>query len=100
VCTVCEFCPDERWGERRERKIGGFTLREGLVRYVWSASVDVEGLLVTVRRDDGRADWMGCMHVLLLVRLALRLDVFSGYMAGGTGASACMCMLRRLQGWC
>jgi hypothetical protein len=50
-CTVYEFCPDERWAERRERKIGGFTLREGLVGYVWSASMDVEGLLVTVRRD-------------------------------------------------
>jgi hypothetical protein len=23
-CRVCEFYPDERWAERRERKIGGF----------------------------------------------------------------------------
>jgi hypothetical protein len=50
-CSVCEFYPDERWAERREREIGGFTLREGLVRYVRSASVDVEGLLVTVRQE-------------------------------------------------
>jgi hypothetical protein len=39
------------------------------------------------------------MHVLLLVRLALRLVVFSGYMAGGTGAGGCTFMVRRLQGW-